>query len=212
MTGAELLTYLKQSFKRTDKDAELYAAITDTILDIKIRYPFDKFKVEDYTVSIAALGNYKVGIPSDMGHIIGDVRVIDGSTSDTLVKKTKQEFDRIYPNQNATDVCMGFPKHWCLFGEQILIGPVPDKTSYNYEISHSTEAVEVITSLTSNVPFSLRNRECLKAGTLYRVFRDLEDDGNAQKWLPIYENEVSKLIENEQGNQGAPGAVEYRDF
>lgn len=41
MTGSELYDYIVRTFKRTDKETEIYEAITDTILDLQVRFGFD---------------------------------------------------------------------------------------------------------------------------------------------------------------------------
>lgn len=212
MSGAETATYIKRIFKRTDKDTELYEALTDVIMDMKLRFNFDRFKVEAYSGSIAVAGDYKLEVPSDLGHIIGDVRCLDSTSSTVLVKVSKPRFDELYPNPNATGVATAKPTHWCLFGEQLLFGPVPEDTSYEYEFSYTTEEAETIVSGTAAVPFSDRYRECLRAGVLARLFAGLDDDVKAQKWLAFYENDLSKIVNSERSNSGAPAFVEYNDY
>ena len=212
MTGLEMLTYIVRIFKRTDKDTELYEALTDTILDMKLRFEHDRFKVEAYSTSISALGDYKIDIPSDFGHMIGEMRCCDGTNSVTLKKVTKAEFDRMYPNPNATDVTTAMPKHYCLFGEQFLFGDVPDDITYSYEFSYTTEAVEVIVAGTTSVPFSDRYRECLKFGVLMRLFAGLDDDEKAMKWKAHYDAEVQKIENTDRRNTSASGAVQYNDL
>ena len=43
MTGLEMYNYVLQTFKRTDKSTAIYQAITDTIMDIKIRFLSEDF-------------------------------------------------------------------------------------------------------------------------------------------------------------------------
>ena len=213
MTGAEMLAYVKKVFKRTDKDAEIYECITDTILDIKIRHDFDAYKVEAYSTSIATAGDYKIEIPSDFGHLVGAMRCCeDDSNSRVLVKLSKAEFDELYPNPNATDVTTAMPQHYCLFGEQFLFGPVPDKTTYSYEFSYTTEAVEIIGASTTVVPFSVFNRECVRAGTLQRIFQIVENEERAQYWGQVYEMNVMKIVDNDRRNSASTIIGHYNDL
>lgn len=222
MTGPEVLAYIKRVSKRTDKDTETYEAITDTILDMKLRFEHDRFKVEAYSTSLSTVADYKIDLPSDFGHLVGEVRCYENeSNARELAKKTKAEFDRLYPNPNDTDVSTGMPKHYCIFGEQILVGPPVDKTTYTAEFSYTTEEVEEIDADTTAVPFSDRYRECLKAGALWRLYEGLEEYENAAYWRLRYEGpspevviggELGKIIASDRKNTDAPGFVAYNDI
>lgn len=218
MTGADFLAYVKRTFKRTDKDTELYEAITDTILDMKMRCQFDRFKTEAYSASISTAGDYNLDVPSDLGAIIGDVRVIDGDDSRALTKVGKERFDELYPDPNMTSPTTAMPLHWCLFGEQFLFGPVPDKTTYKFEFSYTTEAVELIVAGTTSVPFSGAERECLKAGALYRIFREIENGELAEYWRIQYEGAdrqggfLAQVCARERANSGATACTQYQDI
>jgi catechol 2,3-dioxygenase-like lactoylglutathione lyase family enzyme len=213
MTGAELATYITRIWKRTDKSAELYEAVTDTVLDMKLRYSHDRFMVEAYSTSISVLGDYKIDVPSDFGHIVGEMRCCESNTNAVVLKKvSKAEFDNLYPNPNATGVSKDMPEHYCMFGEQFLFGPVPNKTSYSYEFSYSTESVETITAATADVPFSDRYRECLKFGTLMRLYAGVDDDEKAMKWKAFYDAEMNKIEESDTQNAFAPCVVENQDI
>ncbi len=213
MTGSEMLAYVKKIFKRTDKDDEIYECITDTILDLKIRYEFDTYKVEAYSTSISTAGDYKIDVPSDFGHLVGAMRVCDdASNSRTLIKLSKAKFDELYPNPNASGVTTGMPRHYCLFGEQLLFGPVPDETTYSYEFSYTTEEVETIVAGTALVPFSTFNRECIRAGTLQRIYELVEDENRGKYWEQKYELAAQKVIDNDRHNKEATNIVAYNDL
>lgn len=214
MTGAELLAYVKKIFVRTDKDTELYECMTDTILDMKIRYEFDTYKVEAYSTSIATAGDYKIEVPSDFSHIVGQMRCNeDDSNNRTLIKLSKEHFDSLYPNPNASGVTTGMPKHYCIFGQQFLFGPVPDKTTeYSYEFSYTTEAVEEIIAGTTLVPFSTMNRECLRSGVLKRIYRVVEDEERSQYWEKIFEMELQKVIDTDRNNKRATTQTQFNDL
>ena len=212
-TGAEMLAYVKKVFVRADKDTEIYECITDTILDMKIRYEFDTYKVEAYSTSIATAGDYKIEVPDDLGHLLGAMRCNeDESNSRVLVKVSKARFDELSPNPNATGVTTGMPKYYCLFGEQFLFYPVPDKTTYSYEFSYTTEAVEEIIAGTTTVPFSTMHRECVRAGTLSRIFQVVENEDRARYWGQIFEMELQKVIDTDRRNKQSTNIARYNDL
>jgi len=214
MLGLDLHNYILSTFRRTDKTTQIYEAITDTIMDIKLQFEFDSFKVEAYSTSISVLGDYKIDVPSDFGHLVGAMRCNDGNgNSRILLKLSKEQFDELYPDPNAVNVSKAMPTHYCLFGEQFLFGNVPDRIDYSYEFSYTTEASDVITASTANVPFSDRYRECLKFGALMRLYAGLDDDEKAAKWKNFYDNEIAKIAANEiQNNSGNASFIRYNDL
>jgi len=221
MTGAELLAYVKKVFKRTDKDTEVYEAITDTVAHIKTRVDPDAYKTLTTSLAISTLGEYKIAVPAATGTIIGDVIVKDGENSYELVKKTKAEFDRLYPNQDATDAVRAMPDHWCLYGGYIYLGHNPDKTTYTYTLNYTTGTLETITASTASVPFSARYRECLRAGTLKRAFQLVENADLAEYWGVQFEGPqpdievgglLGQILREERRNAYAPGSTQYQDI
>jgi len=96
MTGQEFRDYIVRTFKRTDKDTEIYEAITDMVMDFKLNYFFEDFKSSDETLVIAGLGDYKIDLSSlAIGHIIGKVRILDDDGgSGALNKLSKETYDR----------------------------------------------------------------------------------------------------------------------
>lgn len=202
MTGVDLYGYILRTFKRTDKETEVYEAITDTILDLQVRFGFDAQKVEAYTTAgITALGDYKLDLPDDFGAIIGDVRFSDGNASWTLEKLSKLEFNNKFPDPDDDDAITGQPTHFCVFGGQILLGPVPDRTDYIYQLDYATVLEEAITSAAASVPFSDIGRECLRYGSLGRLYDALDEDGLATKNYTLYEKEFQKLKTRDQRNE-----------
>lgn len=208
MTGSEFYDYVVRTFKRTDKSAEVYDAITDTILDMCERMEFEDTKVEAYTVSgISALGDYKLDLPDNFGRLIGDVRWSDGEDSFTLVKLSKQKFNEQFPGHDGTDPIDGEPANYCVFGNQILLGPVPDNTTYEYQIDYSTFPADAVTSSTSEVLFSDKARECVKFGSLARLYEVMENFDMAERYRGKFENELGQFVAREKLNTRAPFAV-----
>lgn len=214
MTAEETRDYVVEVFKRTDKDTMIYQAITDTIIDMRIRYAFDEFKQEAYSAVLETLGDYRLDVPSEMGHFIGQVRVINGTDEyPPLIKITKEQFDRKFPNQENTTY-RGVPKYFCLYGTQILLGPVPDSLSYQYEVNYSEELFYEFSQgdTTTYVPFTDNFREVLRFGILMRLFANLDNEAEAAKWDALYERGLDRMIKRDFKNTYAPGNVAYNDI
>lgn len=213
MTGSEFYAYLLRTFRRTDKSVECYEAITDAIVDIKRAYPFGVFDGEAYTASLSTVGDYKLDLPSDFNHINGAVRINDGDNARTLDKLSKYDFDRLYPDPNAANVTKQFPLHYCIYGQQILVCPPVDKTTYVVEFSYSSEEEQEITSATTEVPFgTLKYRKMLLYGSLYYLFTTLENDEQASKYKQLYEQELAKHIQAEQDITDSPCIMDIHQF
>ncbi len=212
MDGQSLLDYIIRTFKRTDKNTEILEAINDTISDMRIRFSLDETKDEAYSTGISVLGSYRIDLPDDFEHMVTDVKILDGDQSYVLKKLSKQEFDDMYPNPNDTNVQKFKPVHYTIFSNAILLGPVPDKTSYQYEFSYSTIYDTPITVSTSDVPFSDMYREALKYGVLFRINVALENDDAAAKWRTFYEEEIVKIVARDKHNIDSPIVMNYKDI
>lgn len=210
MTGANFYTYLLSTFKRTDKSVEAFDAITDTVRDMKRQFAWDESKIDkDTSVGISVLGTYKIPVEADMGLFMGDVILRDGTNSYTLKKRSKEDWDVRYPNPDASSVLRGRPRDWCWFAGNILIGPVPDRTSYLYHLSYSADDGVAIVTGTPVVPFSDSYRECLRQGSLMRLYYQLENDEQGAKYERAYENSLVLAKRREKQNTGTPGATYY---
>jgi hypothetical protein len=210
MTGVEFYNYVLRTFIRTDKSTQVYEAVSDTIKDMRLRFGYEAYQVEGYTSGIDTLGEYAFGLPTNFGHLTTDVKVLDDDSSEVLIKLSKAEFDEKYPNPNYTDATQEKPEHYCIFSDQILLGPVPDSLDYEYEFSYSEEDTVAIDGDTTSVDFTDRGREIIKFGTLYRVYRDLGNDEEAKKWNALYEAGIVKFQDREKNNLNAPMNVKYR--
>lgn len=204
-TGSFMLDYIKRTFKRTNKDTELYEAMTDVVIDIKKRTLAEEFKVEAYTTGITALGDYKLPVPFDFGHLIGDMTIIDEASQQAyciIRKVSKETFDELYPERLLTggNQERGIPQHFCLFAEMFHLGPAPDDASYLYQINYTTEAVVDIDSDTTEVPFTDKNRYMVKCGALSKIYYDMGFDQEGAKWEAKYEQELQKYIDNDDFN------------
>ena len=212
MTGAELLTYIKETFKRTDKNSELYEAITDTIMDMKIKFTPETFKVISYTSGIDTLGEYYYELPANFGYLIGRIKILDGNDSYPLDKISKTTYDQYQANPAFTGVNTSKPQAFCIYGNQVYLYPVPDSLDYQYEMNYTEEDATVVAADTADVDFSDRYRECLKYGVLARMYIDLQDDQEAMKYNQLYENALGLIIAREDKNLEVVTNVTYHDL
>jgi len=216
MTGANFYIYILNIFKRTDKSTEVYEAITDVITDMRLRLLSEDFKEETYSTSISALGEYRLSLPSDFGHIIGGISIVDVDDSSTyppLVKISKEHYDELYHDRilsDAGDVSTDRPRHFCIYAEQVYLGPVPDKTTYKYQINYTTEDSTDITSDTTSVPFTDKWRYYVRSGVLNQLFKGLEQFEEASIWEAEYERGLAKIAENDDFNTSAFQQIQYQ--
>jgi len=213
MTGEEFRDYVGRTFKRTDKDTEIYESITDMVMDMKLNYFFEDYKTNDETLQIVALGDYKIALSSyNIGHIIGRVRLLD--TDDDygrpLNKLSKETYDAKYPYPSASDVDKVMPVDYCIYGNELWLGGVPDDADYKYGISFSSEAATTIIAGTASVPFTDKYRWVLKNLVLADLYAGLGNDEEAAKWQGKANEGISKIIANDEFNTNAPEAVTYR--
>ena len=213
MTGSNFLTYVKEIFKRDDKDTELYEIITDVVQNLRATYFFEDYKKESYTDDIASLGDYKLTLPSEFRHLIGDVVLQeDNGTSRQLIRLTKPQFDEKYPHPNDSNVSKARPVDYCIFSGQVLLGPVPDSTSYVYQITHSTEDETAITSATTEVPFTDRWRWVVRNLVLGDAYDLVENHEEGTFFRAKGEAEVRKMVDAEKFTTESFVMQAYRDF
>jgi hypothetical protein len=214
MVGSDFLTYVKRYFKRTDKDTEIYEAITDTIVDIRLQLKTEDSKEEAYVTGITTLGDYRLPLPTDFGHIIGEITLVDDSSgyTRTLNKISKQRYDEKYGDRlhaSLSHVDDAMPEDFCIYAEQIYLGYVPDKLTYRYYLNYTTELTTAVTAATDPVPFSEKYRSMLRAGTLADLYAGLEFFDEANYWKGLYNEGLMKLKANDDDNTSDKGAVVY---
>lgn len=214
MTGANFLTYVKAIFKRTDKDTQIYQAMTDTVMDIRLRSKSEDYKEEAYT-SLLSLGSFKISMPDDFGHLIGDVTLYDSENETTfppLRRISKERYDELYFDRLADTVSnrvTGLPVHYCIYGNEIFIGPCVDKATYKFQMNYTTESAEEISSSTDPVPFTERYRWIVRCGVLKHLYLMLENFQEAEVWSNLYEAEIVKIIGNDESNVYTPFNLNY---
>lgn len=200
LTGPDWLAYVKRTFKRTDKDTEIYEATTDAIIVMRRRFGFDEAQVEmNTTDTISVAGDYKLNLESDFGLLQGVV-LQDSSIAFPLVQLTKAEFDYIYPDA-PINIYQGYPKHFCIYAGQILIGPIPDRQTYVYRLAYSKRAGSV-TSSTTGVPFTNLYRDILKNATLWKLNETLEKFDTATYYKGEFALGYEEAVSAERKNRG----------
>lgn len=211
MTGLQFYEYLLRTFKRTDKETEVYEALTDTIRDLRRRVIFADDETEMSTTDlITTAGDYILDLEDSWGLTISEALVLDGYASYPLTMISKSQFDFFFPNPGVSGSSTGKPRYACKFGDQLFVGPVPDSTLYTYKVNFTEEDAASITEDTTNVPYTRLYREILKEGTLYRLFRDLENNEEMGKWRSLYENDINASVDREEKNRNAVRLTHYR--
>lgn len=212
MSGSDFYAYLlRRGFKRTDKATEVYEAITDAIQELRRRFQFSEAQTEAVsTDTIATLGDYKLAIESDQGFLT-DVILEDDAQGTELIKLSRAEFNEIYED-HAVTADRGYPKHYCVYGDQIYIGPIPDSIAYDYRLNYSKRA-GTITSSSASVPFTSLYRGPLCNLVFAYLYSDLEEYDKAGFYRSNFEGDFITMTRRERINNGEVGGVmEYRDI
>jgi hypothetical protein len=200
-SGSDWRDYvLRGGFKRTDKDTEIYEETTDAIQEMRRRFMFDEAEIETTTTdTISVLGDFKINVESDFGLLLG-VTIEDGQNATPLIKKTKSEFDNIYPDINVTSD-RGYPLHFTIYKGQIQIGPIPDQVSYSYRITYSSRA-GTITSSTTSVPFTALYRDVLRDNVLSRLYKLMDEYDKSGQLRQSFEFGFDQAVSRERKNSG----------
>jgi hypothetical protein len=217
MTGLQLYNYILQTFKRTDKSTEVYTAIADTVMDMRSRMISDDFSaVSAALTGINAVGDYELTLPTDFGHLIGDVLIKDTSSDDVylpLNKIIKTEWDVKYNQALSTSAgnrLTGTPTEYCIFAGKIYLGSPVDKLTYEFKINYTTEDLPTYTAVTAAIPFTDQFREVVKAGTLQRMFREVGNYPESDIWGAVYVDGVMNIIANDDFNRdGSVQSINY---
>jgi hypothetical protein len=203
MTGANFYAYvLRLGFKRTDKETEFYEACTDAVEELRRRFGFSADGTEKETTdTISVAGDFKIALESDFG-IVSGIVIEDGDIASPLEGPIdKERFDELYPDINVTDTS-GYPKHFCVFGGNIYIGPIPDSVDYNYRISYFLKGSTVLTG-TASVPFTDAHRDVLAENVLMRMYRGIQNHEEAALHESAFEKGFLLATRRELINTGA---------
>jgi len=215
MTGTEFYNYTLRKFKRTDKETEFYEAVNDIIADMSMRFESEDYITETSITGITVSGDYQLNLPSDYGHIVGDISLFD-TTEDreypSLKKISKSEFNDKYADRllSTSNQNQSQPIHYCLFGSVIEVGPVPDKTTYEYKITYTTDNLTEVTSSTDPVPFTdTDQRNILRNGVLMELHYGMESYEEGSIYERLYLRGLDLLRINDRENTASEGMVAY---
>lgn len=211
MTGIDWQEYVLRTFKRTDKSDELFDATNAAVAEIrrKLRTGRDE-KETTFTDTIATLGEFRLDLESDVGQII-DVFVRDTSNGRYLERISKEEYDDNYGKWGTTSFS-GPPCHYCVFGGQVLIGPVPDSISYTYVTSYSRANLTPVTLASLSIPYTTQDyKELMGFGTLWRLYKGVENDDQAGAYKALWDDGLNQIETRERRNRRSVSVVAYTD-
>lgn len=213
MNVNNFLVYVKQDFKRTDKDTEIVQAYNDSINQVSFEMPHGAYKYQSYVPCVVKQEDYP--LPSNIIHIIHPIRFIEGTgTNDfgyPLRHVDKAKYDEDFPNPNRTDpATTGKPSIYTIYSRSILVGPFPDSALYLLEINWTKIPVAQSASPGTDTPnLGAEWEEVLKEMTLSRVYRGIGLVGEASEYRSLYEdregNPIGKyrrLLDIEEDREG----------
>lgn len=217
MTGPEMLTYVTQVLKRPDKDTEVYEAITDAVVDMRLRLLSDDYSVISSDLASGLVeGDYTLDVPTDFGHLLTEGVLIRDTAADDqyspLKKISKAYYDELYQDVYHSTVSnrnTGVPCHFAYFGRQIYVGPAVDHGNYEFKINYTTDGVADITSATTTVPFTDKFRKIVRDGTLWLMFQQLENFPESDYWNQEYEKGLLKIKNNDDYNKDNSFCMSY---
>lgn len=192
MTLSNFLTYVKRDFKRTDKNTEITQAYNDMIYWVAALMPHGNYKFQSYIAVVAGQEDYP--LPTNLMHLIHPVKFLEGSSSNDagfpLVRKTKEEYDVLYPNPNRTSPTdKGTPGVYAVFSRSILIGPLPDAAVVTRGGLLEINWGKLPTTLSADSDTASLGSEwdeVLKQGTLERVYAGMGMLQESTYWASMH--------------------------
>mgnify|MGYP001559421407 CR=1 FL=1 len=170
-------TMVLETFKRTDKTTELKRAINETYKEMIACLNPRKQQDQIYRSTFANREEYP--FPEAAIRIAHPVRLIDltnntnnSSSSHPLRFITKDEYDELEPNPNATTISGSRPHSYTIFKNSLLLTSIPDK-AYRLEINITQEATPLVDGA-DQVIFPITWDETIKFGALARLYAIIE--------------------------------------
>lgn len=213
MTGLDWKTYVLRTFKRTDKDSELFDCTNAAIAEIRRKFTTGRDEKETTTTdTITTLGEYRIDLETDFGLPVSNVYIRDSGDGRKLNKITKDAWDRKYGIWGTSAGDRDIPCDYAVFGNQIYLGPVPDKTSYSYVVSYGRANLTAISVASLSVPYTTADyKECLLHGTLWRLYKLVENDGQASSYKSLWDDDLEQMESVERKKKSALIQVAYMD-
>lgn len=213
MTGLDWETYVLRTFKRTDKSDELFDATNAAIAEIRRKFTTGRDEKETtMTDTIATLGEYRLDLETDFGLPVSSVYIQDTNDGRKLRKISKEEWDEKYGVWGTSTSDRDIPQEYAVFGNQIYLGPIPNQTDYQYVISYGRANLTAVTIASLAVPYTTADyKECLLHGTLWRLYKLVENDDQAGAYKALWDDELEQIKTVEKKKTNAPIQVLYRD-
>ena len=225
MQLSDFKTYVKYTFKRTDKDTELVQFYNDMINWVACQMPHSGYKFDSYINTTVGVEDY--GIPATLIHILHPVKLILGTGSTDsgylLDHISKEQYDGEFPNPNASGQPRGRPSKYTLYDRCLRLGPAPDLSTYIIEINWSKRRTAM--SAAADLPgLGSEWDEVFMQGTLERLYASIGMVDESAYWGSKYHAVTSagddlpvglcrKLLEIEQDREGYPiGQVVNNDL
>lgn len=177
-------------YKRTDKDTEMVEAINDAYAEMVAI--IDPRKLADRVYRPITAGRAQWALPVGFLRINHPIKLIDpnggsrGAGSFPLRFKTKEEYDELEPNPDASNPSTGTPWAYTIHKNSVWLTSIPDR-AYTLEMSIGGEPT-VLSGLSDEVIFSPTWDATLAAGACARLFTNTKQYKEAQVWQGVYEN------------------------
>jgi len=213
LDGSNWEAYVLRVFRRTDKSLQLFDETNAAISEIRRKFTTQRDEKETtFTDVISTLGEYRLDVESDLGLMVSDVFVQDTNDGFYLDPISKQEYDRRYSIWGNTASDRDRPRHYCLYGGQILLGPIPDRIDYTYKTSYGRANLTPVTAASDSIPYTTEEwKEGLRWGTLYRLYAGLENDDQAGKYKAFWDNFLGEQELKEKRNRRIIVQTAYQD-
>ena len=169
---SELVDYVKEEFKRDDKDDVIETSINETLEWMSQNHGFNELQAECYVPTVVGQEDYKLA--DDMLEIHHPIKILedigDGRNSSyQMWHWTKEEYDRHQPNPNTSQTpSKAKPYAYCIWRGAILVHPIPDKATYKLEVPHQKNLTRLVADVDEH-PFNPTWEELIKEGTLQRL-------------------------------------------
>lgn len=175
-------------YKRDDKTTELKQAINATYQEMVACVDPPKQQDQIYKSTVARREEYV--IPDNVLRMNHPIRLIEVGASNNSSQSfplqfiSKQEYDELEPNPNASTIVGGRPSAYCMWKNSILLTQIPDKV-YTLEINMGGEATVMVGDTDATI-FAPTWDETIKAGALARMFALIGLKEDAAFWQTAY--------------------------
>jgi len=222
-TFSQFLTYVKNDFKRDDKDTEIAQAYNDTIRHLSGMKALEGLVFTSYTYTVIGQEDYPLPTAGNTAlrvHVLHPVRIIESTTLENgyeLNKRSREEWTKMFKNPNnwdVTKISKSMPTDYCVFSNAIHLGPVPDKNTYVIETDWAKlSTTQVYASDLQELGEAWE--EVIKWGTLFRLYTAVGLDSEAGKYAVLYKDPdfgYPYLVRQEGDRTNKMGTVQNKDL